>query len=190
MHFILTTPLQRVLKGVSMPLYLSSGAIELLLTTLTQLRLHLPAWQAGLVFGAAGVSGLVGSVLAPRLYEHGWRRSLAWTLSVAALACLGLAAAGLLRATLGFVVALISNLMLDGAVSLSFILTSTANALVTPHELRGRVNAASTMYSSLVGPALRKRPRSRKVDKCGTVLSYGASDMPIIRARSSAETRA
>jgi MFS family permease len=150
MHFILTTPLQRVLKGMSTPLYLSSGAIELLLATLTQWRLHLPAWQAGLVFGAAGVGGLMGSAVAPRLYERGWRRSLAWTLSVAALACLGLAGAGALGATLGFVVALISNLILDGAVSLSFILTSTANALVTPHELRGRVNAASTMYSSLV----------------------------------------
>src|SRR3989442_1415931 len=40
----------------------------------------------------------------------------------------------------------------------------------------------------VVGPVLRKEPRSRKVDKCGTVLSQYASDVPIIRARSSAET--
>ena len=43
-----------------------------------------------------------------------------------------------------------ANLVLDGAVSLSFILITTANALVTPRELRGRVNAATTTYSSLV----------------------------------------
>jgi hypothetical protein len=41
----------------------------------------------------------------------------------------------------------------------------------------------------LDGPVLRKGPRSRKVDKCGTVLSQYASDVPIIRTRSSAETR-
>ena len=43
--------------------------------------------------------------------------------------------------------------------------------------------------AQLQGPALRKKVCSRKVDKCGTVLSYGASDMPIMRARSSPETR-
>jgi hypothetical protein len=58
-------------------------------------------------------------------------------------------------------------------------------------EFHGRNldNNVSEGERILSGPALRKEARSRKVDKCGTVLSYGTSDMPIIRARSSAETR-
>jgi fucose permease len=149
-RMILTSPDQRLLKGVGTSLYISSGAIELLLATLAQVRLHLPAWQAGLVFGAAGVGGLVGSTLAPRLYTQGWRNGLAWALSVAAFASAGLALASSLGATWGFFAALLANFILDGAVSLSFILTGTANALVTPRELRGRVNAAGTIYSSLM----------------------------------------
>jgi MFS family permease len=149
-HLILTSRAQRLLKSISTALYLSSGALELLLATLTQIRLHLPPWEAGLVFGAAGVGGLLGSTLAPRFYEHGWRKSLGYTLTVAAFASAGLALASTLNAAWSFVVALSANLVLDGAVSLSFILTTTANALVTPRELRGRVNAATTIYSSLM----------------------------------------
>ncbi len=149
-RLILTSPTQRLLQGIGTTIYISSGTIELLLAMLTQVRLHLPAWQAGLVFGAAGVGGLVGSVFAPRLYSQGWRKGLAWTLSVAALASAVLALSGTLSAESGFITALIANFVLDGAVSLSFILIGTANTLVTPHELRGRVNAATTIYTSLV----------------------------------------
>ena len=150
MRVILTSPEQRLLRGVSAALYLGAGAIELLLATLTQLRLHLPAWQAGLVFGAAGVGGLIGSALAPRIYERGWRRGLAGIFFVAAFGTLGLACASGLDARWGFMVALLSNLVLDGAVATGFILSGTAATLLTPREARGRVNAAAMMYSSLL----------------------------------------
>lgn len=35
-----------------------------------------------------------------------------------------------------------------GAVALGFVLTSTANTLVTPRDLRGRVIAAGAMYAA------------------------------------------
>lgn len=149
-RLILRTPAQRVLKGAGAALYLDAGSAGVLLATLTQLRLHLPASLAGLIFGAAGVGGLIGSALAPRLYARGWRRGLAGALVVAALGALGLALAGLLAPAPGFVLAFAANLTLDGAVALGFVLTGTANTLVTPPELRGRVNAASTIYSSAV----------------------------------------
>jgi hypothetical protein len=57
--------------------YLKAGDIEVLLATLTQLRLHLPAWQAGLVFGAATVGRLLASAVAPHVNNQGWRRCLA-----------------------------------------------------------------------------------------------------------------
>jgi len=147
---IFTTPAQRLLKGCGTILFLSTGTIDLLLVILTQLHLRIPASQAGLVSGSAGIGGLVGSVMAPRLLAGGWQRGLARTLPVAALGAGGLAWASLLTSPSGFVVALIANMVLDGAVSASFILTTTANALTTPSVIQGRVNAAGSMYSAFV----------------------------------------
>ena len=65
----------------------------------------------------------------------------------------------------------------------------TGNQVLEVLELRKQFSRPSVNdLFALVGTVLRKRPRSRKVDKCGTVLSQDASDAPIIRARSSAET--
>jgi MFS family permease len=147
---IVATPAQRVLKGAGAALYLDAGAIGVLVATLTQLRLHLPAWQAGLVFGAMGVGGLVGSGLAGRVLAWGWKRGLALTLVVMAVGSLGLAGACLLGPASGFAVALVADAVLDGAAALGFILVGTATTLVTPRELRGRVNAAGALYSSAV----------------------------------------
>ncbi len=150
---ILSTPAQRLLKGPGTALYLDAGAIEVLLAALTQLHLHLPAWQAGLVFGAAGVGGLLSSTVAPRVYAWGWRRGLALALCVAALGSLGLAGASLLDPAPGFAVAVVSNLVLDGAVALGFVLTGTASTKLTPRALRGRVGAAGTVYAAVVRAA-------------------------------------
>ena len=147
---ILALPAQRLIKGAATALHMDAGAIGVLLATLTQLRLHLPAWQAGLVFGAAGVGGLIASAVAPRLYDRGWQRGVAVALAIAALGSAGLAGASLLDRGPGFVVALVANAVLDGGVALGFVLATTASTLVTPRALRGRVNAASTIYASLV----------------------------------------
>lgn len=133
-------------------LYLSSASIGVLLALLAQVNLHLPAWQAGLLFASAGVGGLIGSAFAPRLMKRvGWRRSLMLAFLVAATGALGFVLALFLGSPMaGFVTALLVNLLLDGAVSLSFIMTGTTSTLLTPRELRGRVNAVSTMYASAV----------------------------------------
>lgn len=149
-RFILSSPEQRLLKAIGAVLFMSSGSIELLLAVLAQIRLHLPPWQAGCVFGAAGIGGLIGSALAPSLYKRGWRQSIMGALCLGTIASLGLAYAGQLPATAGFVLAMLSNLVLDGACSFGFILTTTENTLITPREVRGRVNAASNMYSSTI----------------------------------------
>lgn len=148
-HILASAP-QLVLRGISTPLALSSGVIELLLATLSQLALHLSALQAGMIFGAAGVGGLGASTLAPWLFRHDWQRGLAAALLLAATASAILAGAGHLGPKFGFTAAVFANLLLDGAVSLAYILVPTATALITPRELRGRVNAASQMYSSAV----------------------------------------
>ena len=133
-------------------IYMSSASIGVLIALLAQVTLRLPAWQAGLIFASAGGGGLLGSVLAPRLMKRlGWQRSLALAFLVAVVGMLGLALALLLGSPVsGFVIALLANLVLDGAVSLSFIITGTTSTLLTPRELRGQVNAVGTMYTSAV----------------------------------------
>ncbi len=149
-HLMLTDPAQRLLLGVSTAIYLNVGSVTVLLATLTQLRLHLTAWQAGIVFGAMGVGGLIGSALAPRLYAWGWRRGLACVLVVAAFGCLGLAWASMLDPAAGFAVAIVADPLMDGSVALGFVLVLTATTLITPPGLRGRVNAARIIYAAFV----------------------------------------
>ena len=147
---IVARPEQRLLKGAGAALHLAAGAVGVLLATLTQLQLHLPAWQAGFVFGAAGAGGLISSPIAPRVYRWGWRRGLALATGVAALGGLGLAWACVLGPAAGFAVALAANLVLDGALALGFVLAVTANTLLTPPPIRGRVNAAGATFAALV----------------------------------------
>jgi hypothetical protein len=82
--------------------------------------------------------------------DRGWRGGLAGACVVAALASGGLALAGSLGPQAGFLAALIANLLLDGSVSLAFILTTTQTVLVTPRAARGRVTALTQIYSALV----------------------------------------
>jgi hypothetical protein len=147
---IVARPEQRLLKGAGAAPHLAAGATGVLLATLTQLQLHLPAWQAGLVFGAAGAGGLISSPFAPRIYRWGWRRGLAAAAGIVALGSLGLALACVLGPVAGFAVALVANLVLDGALALGFVLVTVANTLTTAPHLRGRVNAAGSTLAALV----------------------------------------
>jgi hypothetical protein len=147
---ILASPPQRLLKALGAVLYASAGTITVLLAVLTQTRLHLPAWQAGLIYAAAGAGGLIGSAIAPRVLQLPWPRALAWSFAGAALGMAGLALACGLRGGIAFAVAVAANLVLDGCVALSFIITGTTSALITPREMRGRVNAIGALYSAAV----------------------------------------
>lgn len=149
-HVIVATPVQRFLKGTGATLYAVAGALTVLVAALTQLRLHLPAWQAGFVFGAMGVGGLLGSALAPRLYDWGWRCGLALTFGACVAGLLALAAACEMSPGWGFIVALVADALTDGSLSLAFVLVGTATTLVTPPGLRGRVNAAGSIFSSAI----------------------------------------
>ncbi len=147
---ILASPAQRLLKSFGTVLYLSSGTITVLLAVLTQTRLHLPAWQAGFVYAAAGIGGLIGSMVAPQVLKRAWPHALAATCAGAALGMAGLALACVLPGGSAFAVALAANLLLDGCVALSFIITGTTSTLITPRVVRGRVNAISALYSAAV----------------------------------------
>ncbi len=150
MQAILASRAQRLLRALQAALYVESGTITVLLAVLAQQRLHLPAWQAGLIFGAAGMGGLAGSALAPRLMKSSWPRALALAFTGATLGLGGLIGASFLRGGTAFAVAFAANLLLDGSVALAFIIAGTASAQITPREVRGRVFALANLYSAAV----------------------------------------
>ncbi len=141
---------QRFMKIIGAPLVLCAGTITVLLAILTETRLHLPAWQAGLVFASAGIGGLLGSAIAPRALELPWRQASTVTYICAAMGLLGLLCATFAPSQSAFALATLSNGVLDGAVSLSFVITGTQQTLITPSTVRGRVGAVSQMYSAAV----------------------------------------
>ena len=141
---------QRRVKGLATALYLEAGSIEILLVTLTQLRLHLPAWQAGLVFAGAGVGGLATSALGPRLFDQDWRRGTLFALGEATIGLLLLARAAAFPHTFAFWLALMGNVILDGGIAMGFVFTGSATMLLTSSDVRGRTLAASNLYGSLV----------------------------------------
>ncbi len=141
---------QRFMKIIGTPLVLCAGTITVLLAILTETRLHLPAWQAGLVFASAGIGGLLGSAIAPRALELPWRQASMATYICAAMGLLGLLCATFAPSRSAFALATLSNGVLDGAVSLSFVITGTQQTLITPTTVRGRVGAVSQMYSAAI----------------------------------------
>ncbi|MBA3826943.1 MAG: MFS transporter [Ktedonobacterales bacterium] len=144
------SPQQRLLKGLGAVVYISTGSIAVLLVVLGDVRLHLPAWQTGLILAAAGIGGLVGSASAARFLALPPMRALAGIFAVAAVGMGLLCIATFLTGGAAFILAFVANLILDGAVSLSFIITGTTSVLVTPRAVRGRVNGVSNLYASVM----------------------------------------
>jgi|GEM_PF-3049730 len=150
-QYILHSTEQRLLSGVGIIIYVSSASIGVLLVTLVQLQLHLPSWQAGLIFGAAGAGGLISSFFAPRLLQIGWQKAIAVAMCIAGMGAFGLIIAVVVHQSLSsFIIAVGANLCLDGGVSLAFIITGTTSTILTPRPLRGRVFAAGTIYSASI----------------------------------------
>jgi hypothetical protein len=141
----------RLLLGVSTAMYVSSATIAVLIAALAQLRLHLSPWQAGFVFASAGAGGLLANAYVPRLAKVRWHLSLMIAYIVASIGIAGFILVIVLGPTqLSFGLALLANFILDGAVSLCFVITGTVGTLLTPQNFRGRVNGVWTIYSSVI----------------------------------------
>lgn len=136
---------QAVLLASACYLHLLAAAAFLPLLVRANEELRLTPLTTGLIVSAAGVGGLVSSVVLARFCDVArWPLLLAAVLSVngGAVGVLALFDAPLwLAATV---------LVLDGASALGFIVVATIRQRITPDALRGRVIAASTAATATV----------------------------------------
>jgi predicted MFS family arabinose efflux permease len=114
--------------------------------------LHLAAATIGLVFGLAGIGGLLGALLVPPLSSRlGVGRTILWGIVLATSGELLIAAAAGPA-----VVAVLVLLAAEGAVELGAVLyainVGSLQQAITPEGLRGRVSAGNDLASFGVEP--------------------------------------
>jgi len=137
-------PTQRAVQVALTTLSAHGAAVVLALIVLAGSDLHLSTFRLGLVLGAAGIGGLLASLLAAKWTEpFGSLRGIGLMLWLSAGFVLVLAAAQ------GFWWALIANGFVDGAITAGFIATATVRQQHTPLALLGRVTAASTVCNAI-----------------------------------------
>ncbi|MBB1256712.1 MFS transporter [Streptomyces sp. OF3] len=144
-RLVLRDRVQRVLLVGACYTHLLAAAVFLPLLVRADEELGLAPLTIGLVVSAAGVGGLVSSLLLARFLDvERWRVLLAVVLVVNGAAAGALA---LLADPLWLAVVV---LVLDGASALAFVVVATTRQRITADALRGRVIAAS---SAMTGAA-------------------------------------
>lgn len=134
--------LQIALQLALMALSAHGAAIVLAILVLGRDQLGLSVVRIGFVLSAAGVGGIVASLVAAR-WPVRRPRALACTLLLACAAACGLALAD------GFWWALAANGVLDGFVTTGFIVSATLRQTHTPNAVLGRVGAVSALANNL-----------------------------------------
>ena len=125
----------------SLNLCYSAFQTALPIVALRPAGLGLSPGQYGLLLGAAGITGLAGGLLAPRLLVRTGRRT-GMLLGTCALA-LGMASAGLTRN----LVLVVVGIACTGLLVLVNIITVSYRQRAVPDELLGRVNAAYRLFA-------------------------------------------
>ncbi len=136
---------QRVLLAGACYMHLLAAAAFLPLLVRADEELDLSPATIGLVVSAAGIGGLLSSLVLARFCDV--RR---WPLLLAAVLGVNGGAVGLLALLDAPVSLAVAVLVLDGASALAFIVVATTRQRITPDHLRGRVIAASTAVTATV----------------------------------------
>jgi predicted MFS family arabinose efflux permease len=143
-RLVATDRLQRSLQLALMVLSAHGATLVLAALVLGQRQLGLSVAQIGFVLSAAGVGGLVVSLLAARYPS---RLDRPQTLAVSLL--LSCIMAGVLAGAQSFWWALVANGLLDGFITAAFIAAASVRQAHTPNEVMGRVGAASAVANNL-----------------------------------------
>ncbi|MFV2084761.1 MFS transporter [Micromonospora sp. LOL_021] len=136
---------QRVLLIGACYMHLLAAAAFLPLLVRMRETLHLSPATVGLVISAAGVGGLLSSLLLAR-----WTPTGRWPVTLAAILAVNGAAVGVLALLAGPVWLAVAVLALDAASALAFIMVATVRQQITPDGLRGRVITAATAVTATV----------------------------------------
>jgi hypothetical protein len=130
--------LQRLLQNAYAYMHLTAGSAALVIIAFAVQALNLTSLFVGLLLSAAGVGGLIASLVVARRVERlAWGPLLGASLLGLALSFLGLAA------THGFAGAFAAVLVMDGCSAMAFITAGSARQTLTPAPVLGRLTAAS-----------------------------------------------
>ncbi|MBC3982044.1 MFS transporter [Streptomyces sp. AC536] len=158
-RLLATERLQRVLQLAYLYLHVSAGAAVLVVVALSVQALHLGPARVGLVLSAAGVGGLLVTLVVVRFVEH-----LPWG-PLLGVALGGLAASFLwLSVARGFADAFCAVLCVDACSAFAFVTAGSARQVLTPAALLGRLTAATGLVNAAV--------RAAGVLGCGAVLAW------------------
>ncbi|CAM4194491.1 MFS transporter [Nocardia ninae] len=136
---------QAVLLAGACYLHLLAAAALLPLLVRADEELGLTPLTTGLIVSAAGVGGLMSSLLLARFCD-----AVPWPLLMAAVLSVNGGAVGTLALFDAPLWLAATVLVLDGASALGFIVVTTTRQRITPDAVRGRVIAASTAATATV----------------------------------------
>lgn len=139
-RYLLGNPVPRTLVSIGTLLGFSAVASSLLITVLAQQKLHLTAAEAGWIYSAMGAGNVTGVFLVAWM-----QRTLPWAVLLwgALLAAAG--GAVILAISTAFLGALIGAFLLDGALSVAFVLQASNVLAFTPDRLLARVQTAASL---------------------------------------------
>lgn len=145
LRLVLRDRRQSVLLSGACYMHLLAAAAFLPLLVRARTVLGLSPGVIGLIVSAAGIGGLISSLLLTRIVDT--RR---WPLLLAGVLGINAVAVGVLAFLDAPVWLAVTVLVLDGASALSFILVATTRQRITPDGVRGRVFAASTAVTATI----------------------------------------
>ncbi|WP_055557115.1 MFS transporter [Streptomyces sp. NBRC 110028] len=144
-RLLVTERAQRLLQLACLYMHLSAATCVLLTVALSVQKLHLSPLRVGLILSAAGVGGLLVTLLVVRFVEH-----LLWGPLLGVALC-GLAGSFFwLAAAQGFFSAFFAVLCMDACSAFAFITAGSVRQVFTPTLLLGRLTAATGLVNAAV----------------------------------------
>jgi predicted MFS family arabinose efflux permease len=134
---------QRRLLAASIYMHLLAASVMLAVLVHLQADLQMQPATIGLIVSAAGVGGLLASLVLSRFVAVE-----RWQTAVAAALFVNAGAAAVIAVTEPPVLLAILVLLLDGASAFAFIVTAAARQRITPDGALGRVTSASIAFTA------------------------------------------
>ncbi|RJO94822.1 MFS transporter [Exiguobacterium sp. RIT452] len=140
--YIFSNKIQVLLTFTQVTLYFLTVGVGFLTLILTKEVNELSAFEIGVIFSGAGVGNIVGVLIMNKVKKYSWKNLSITLFFVSAVGVL------LVALSKEFIVATLGMFLYDGALSMIFVLYSTARQASTHDHLLARVSSAGVLISS------------------------------------------